>query len=76
MNTQVTVASTEEMVSPATVVASPPWAVWRATVAAWLNRCADQWDAAAAYEELSRLSDAQLEHRGLRRDTLAPDLTS
>ncbi len=76
MNTQVTVASTEEIMSPATVAASPPWAVWRASLEAWLNRCADQWDAAAAYEELSRLSDAQLEHRGLRRDTLAPDLTS
>ena len=76
MNTQVTVASTEEIMSPATVAASPPWAVWRASLAAWLNKCADRWDAAAAYEELSRLSDAQLEHRGLRRDTLAPDLTS
>ena len=75
MNTQEIVASTEEMMSPATVAASPPWAVWRASLAAWLNRCADHWAAAAAYEELSRLSDAQLEHRGLRRDTLARDLT-
>ncbi len=75
MNTQVTVASTEEIMSPATVDASPPWAVWRASLAVWLNRCADQWEAAVAYEELSRLSDAQLQHRGLRRDTLARDLT-
>jgi len=76
MNTQEIVASAEEMMSPATVAVSPPWAVWRASLAVWLNRCADQWEAAAAYEELSRLSDAQLEHRGLRRDTLARDLTA
>jgi hypothetical protein len=49
MNTQEVVASTEDMMLPATV---------------------------AAYEELSRLSDAQLEHRALRRDTLARDLTA
>lgn len=73
MNTQEIVAS--EMMPPATVAASPPWAVWRANLAAWLNRCADRWAAVAAYDELSRLSDAQLEHRGLRRDTLARDLT-
>ena len=75
MNTQEIVASAEEMMSPATVAVSPLWAVWRASLAAWLNRCADRWAAVAAYEELSRLSDAQLEHRGLRRDTLARDLT-
>jgi hypothetical protein len=76
MNTQEIVASTEEMMSPATVAARPPWADWRSSLAAWLNRCADQCTAAAAYAELSRLSDAQLEHRGLRRDTLARDLTA
>lgn len=75
MNTQEIVASTEEMMSPATMAIRPPWPIWRASLAAWLNRCADQWAAAVAYEELSRLSDAQLEHRGLRRDTLARDLT-
>jgi gamma-glutamylcysteine synthetase len=80
MNTQEVVASTEEMMLPASVAASvaagAPWAVWRASLAAWLNRCADQWAAAAAYEELSRLSDAQLDYRALRRDTLARDLTA
>jgi hypothetical protein len=67
MNTQEVVASAEEMMLPATVAAS---------LAAWLNKCADRWAAAAAYEELSRLSDAQLEHRALRRDTLARYLTA
>ena len=75
MNTQEIVASAEEMMSPATMAVGPPWTIWRASLAAWLNRCADQWTAAAAYEELSRLSDTQLENRGLRRDTLARDLT-
>ena len=73
INTQEVVASTEEMMPSAT--ASPDWTAWRASLAAWLNRCADRWAAVAAYEELSRLSDAQLEHRGLRRDTLARDLS-
>ena len=42
---------------------------------AWLNRCADRYADAAAYEELSGLSDTQLKHRGLSRDTLARDLS-
>ena len=59
MNTQEIVASTEEMMSPATMAVSPPWAIWSASLAAWLNRCADQWTAAAAYEEeLRRVTGA------------------
>jgi hypothetical protein len=45
-----------------------------ARVTAWVKSCADRYAAAAAYEELSRLSDAQLKHRGLSRDILARDL--
>jgi hypothetical protein len=41
----------------------------------WFTKCADQWAAQAAYEELSRLSDARLEQQGLPRDTLARDLS-
>jgi hypothetical protein len=50
---------------------------WRelvARIAAWVKSCADHYAAAAVYEELSRLSDAELKHRGLRRDILARDL--
>jgi hypothetical protein len=47
-----------------------------AALLAWLNRCADRYADAAAYEELSRLSDTQLKHRGLSRDILARDLSS
>jgi hypothetical protein len=38
---------------------------------AWLNACADYCAAAAIYEQLSRLSDAELHRRGLSRHTLA-----
>jgi hypothetical protein len=43
---------------------------------AWVKTCADHYAAATAYEGLSRLSDAQLHHRGLSRDILARDLSA
>ena len=46
-------------------------AVW---LSEWFDSCADHYAAARMYESLSRLSDAQLEHRGLCRATLAQDL--
>ena len=39
--------------------------------AAWIETCADYYDAAAVYDQLSRLSDAELRRRGLSRTTLA-----
>jgi len=45
----------------------------RARVAAWLRTCADYYEAAALYEELVRLSDAELARRGLDRASLARD---
>jgi hypothetical protein len=45
-----------------------------ARVAGWMKGCADYYAAAVAYEELSRLSDAELRRRGLSRDILARDL--
>jgi hypothetical protein len=65
-----------DMIAPAEVAIAPAWAVWRARLVSWFTTCADKWAAMAAFEELSRLSDAQLEHRGLRSDTLARDLGS
>jgi hypothetical protein len=41
----------------------------------WLKGCADAYATAAAYENLSRLSDAELRHRSLSRDVLARDLS-
>ena len=40
----------------------------------WANTCADYYAAAAMYEQLSKLSDAELHRRGLSRDTLARDV--
>ena len=41
---------------------------------AWLNACADYYAAAAIYEQLSKLSDAELYRRGLSRDTLSREV--
>jgi len=46
-----------------------------AKLIAWITTCADHYAAASAYDELSRLSDTQLQHRGLSRDILARDLS-
>jgi hypothetical protein len=40
----------------------------------WRDTCADYYAAAAMYEHLSALSDAELVRRGLSRTTLARDL--
>ena len=47
---------------------------WSSTLAVWIHTCADYWAAAATYEQLSRLSDADLDRRGLSRPTLAQDI--
>ena len=47
----------------------------RSHLAAWVGTCADYYQAAALYDELSRLSDAELGRRGLSRATLAWDLS-
>jgi len=41
---------------------------------AWVESCADYWAAAALYDALRRLSDSELQKRGLSRDTLARDI--
>ena len=41
---------------------------------AWMESCADCWAAAALYDSLRRLSDSELQKRGLSRDTLARDI--
>ena len=40
----------------------------------WVESCADYWAAAALYDALRRLSDSELQKRGLSRDTLARDI--
>jgi len=40
----------------------------------WANSCADHYAAAAMYEQLSALSNAELHKRSLSRDALARDV--
>jgi hypothetical protein len=43
-------------------------------IATAASTCADYYAAAALYDQLCGLSDAQLKHRGLSRETLARDI--
>lgn len=43
-------------------------------LAAWVRACGDAYVASAIYEDLSRLSDAELKRRGLSRENLARDV--
>ncbi len=43
-------------------------------IVTWATTCADYYAAATMYEQLSRLSDPELERRGLTRATLARDV--
>jgi hypothetical protein len=47
----------------------------RSHLAAWVGTCADYYRAAALYDDLSRLSHAELGRCGLSRATLAWDLS-
>jgi len=47
----------------------------RSHLAAWVGTCVDYYRAAALYDDLSRLSNAELGRRGLSRATLAWDLS-
>lgn len=42
--------------------------------ASWMRACADYWAAAAMYDSLNRLSDAELHRRGLSRAALAQEV--
>jgi hypothetical protein len=46
----------------------------RLRIAVWARTCADYYGAAAKYERLSRLSNAELRRRGMSRETLARDV--
>ena len=43
-------------------------------IVTWADTCADYYAAATMYEQLSKLSNAELERRGLNRATLARDV--
>lgn len=63
-----------ELMVPAGAPSLPWLRLFRVRLASWLRTCADRYAAAAAYDDLSRLSDTQLKHRGLSRDVLARDI--
>ncbi|HJU32638.1 MAG TPA: hypothetical protein VJ740_14330 [Hyphomicrobiaceae bacterium] len=46
----------------------------RARLAIWARTCAAYYGAVALYEDLNRLSDAELARRGLTRANLARDI--
>jgi hypothetical protein len=50
--------------------AQGPFRRWAAGVAEWLRACSDYHAASTLYEQLNRLSDAELRRRGLNRSTL------
>jgi len=59
----------------ASVSPSPaPLKLLRERVVAWANACANYDEAAALYEQLSPLSNAELQRRGLLRETVARDV--
>jgi hypothetical protein len=55
-----------------------PFLIAIASIGRWIadriNTAADYYAVANIYEQLSRLSDAELKRRGLSRDTLARDI--
>jgi hypothetical protein len=76
MNMHERFAATELTVSGAGAPSRPFWfRSFQVRLATWVKTCADRYAAAAAYDDLSRLSDTQLEHRGLSRDVLARDIS-
>jgi hypothetical protein len=49
-------------------------ASWRASIAMWVTALGEAYVASAMYQDLSRLSDAELHRRGLNRESLAREV--
>ena len=58
----------------AVVRISPDVKGWPARFKVWIRSCADAYEAAALYQTLAGLSDAELRRRGLARDTLSREV--
>ena len=69
-----TVANAPTVDGAAASPLSSPLRVMTARLVAWARACGDCYAAAAMYEQLSTLSDAELTRRGLSRATLARDV--
>lgn len=76
MNMHERFVAPEVMMSRAGTPLLPAWLLllW-VRLAQWATTCIDHYAAAAAYEELSCLSDLELKHRALTRDILIRDLS-
>src|SRR5215813_6395828 len=73
MNTDDSFTSAKPPPSPAS---ASKRTLWASSLLAWLQKCADSYAAAAAYEDLSHRSDAELRHLSLSRDILYRDLSA
>jgi len=62
-----------QILATTALAAGEPTASPSGRIATWAEVCADYYAAAAMYEQLSVLSDAELTRRGLSRATLARD---
>ena len=75
MNMHERFAAPDVMIPGAGASPQPSWfRLLPIRLATWVRTCANHYAAAVAYDDLSRLSDTQLKHRGLSRDVLARDL--
>ena len=78
MNMHESFTFTQPLVLPSSRAVPPRFSrlkLWRMRLVAWLTRCADDYSDAIVYENLSRLSDAELKHRDLSRDVIARDVS-
>lgn len=60
--------------APVQATDHPVLASWWSGLTDWVTACADSYAASAMYQNLSRLSDAELQRRGLSRANLARDV--
>lgn len=61
-------------VAPTDAAGRHPIAAYWTWIVDWASTCADYYAASATYEQLARLSNAELGRRGLSRETLARDI--
>ena len=77
MNMHESFTFTQPVVLPSSTPAPPRFRrlkLLRRRLVAWLKKCANDYSDAIVYENLSRLSDAELKHRDLSRDIIARDV--
>ena len=77
MNMHESFTFTQPVVLPSSTTAPPRFRrlkLLRRWLVARFKKCADDYSDAIVYENLSRLSDAELKHRDLSRDIIARDV--